>query len=46
MDRGPVGCSPWGSKELDTTEQLSTHTGVQNGLPVGAGCLGGRGEDL
>ena len=46
MDRGPVGCSPWVNKELDTTEQLSINTGVQNGLPVGAGCLGGRGEDL
>ena len=21
-----VGCSPWGCKELDMTEQLSTHT--------------------
>ena len=26
MDRGAWGdCSPWGLKELDTTEQLSTH---------------------
>ena len=21
----PLGCSPWGCKESDTTEQLSTH---------------------
>ena len=28
MDRGAwqAGCSPWGRKELDTTERLSTHT--------------------
>ena len=27
MDGGSlVGCSPWGRKELDMTEQLNTHT--------------------
>ena len=25
MDRGAWRASPWGSKELDTTEQLSLH---------------------
>ena len=25
MNRGLVGCSPWGLKESDTTEQLSAH---------------------
>ena len=25
MNRGLVGCSPWGLKELEATEQLSTH---------------------
>ena len=24
----PAGCSPWGYKESDTTEQLNTHTAV------------------
>ena len=24
--RNLAGCSPWGHKELNTTEQLSTHT--------------------
>ena len=27
-----VGYSPWGHKESDTTEHLSTHTGNRNGL--------------
>ena len=27
---GLVCCSPWGLKESDTTEQLSTHTGNYN----------------
>jgi len=26
--RSLVGCSPWGCKELDVTERLSTHTGM------------------
>ena len=26
MDRGVLGCSPGGCKELDMTEQLHTHT--------------------
>ena len=26
MDRDPGRYSPWGPKELDTTEQLNTHT--------------------
>ena len=26
VQRSLVSCSPWGRKELDTTEQLSTHT--------------------
>ena len=26
MDREAPGYTPWGQKELDTTEQLSTHT--------------------
>ena len=26
MDREAAGYSPWGHKESDTTEQLSTHT--------------------
>ena len=25
MDRGLVGYSPWGHKELDTTEQVTLH---------------------
>ena len=32
--RSLAGCSPWGSKELDTTERLSTHTPYfSNNLP-------------
>ena len=27
MERGPVGYSPWGRKELDTTDRLSSHSG-------------------
>ena len=27
--RSLTGFSPWGHKESDTTEQLSTHTGIQ-----------------
>ena len=27
--RSLVGCSPWGHKELDTTEPLNTHTLLQ-----------------
>ena len=27
--RSLVGCSPWGHKEMDTTERLSTHMSLQ-----------------
>ena len=27
-----VCCSPWGSKESDTTERLNTHTHTHNGI--------------
>ena len=31
MDRGAwLGYNPWGHKELDTTELLSTHTHIVN----------------
>ena len=30
--RSLAGCSPWGHKELDTTEQLSTHTWCKEGV--------------
>src|SRR5574338_251669 len=40
----PVGCSPWGRKELDTTEQLHFHfslscIGEGNGNPLQCSCL-------
>ena len=40
----PVGCSPWGCKELDTTEWLHFHfslscTGEGNGNPLQCSCL-------
>ena len=39
-----VGCSPWGRKELDTTEQLPFHfslscIGEGNGNPLQCSCL-------
>ena len=42
--RSLVGCSPWGSEELDTTEQLHFHfslscTGEGNGNPFQCSCL-------
>ena len=42
--RSLVGCSPWGSKELDTTEQIHFHfslarTGEGNGNPLQCSCL-------
>ena len=30
MDRGAWRASPWGRKELDMTERLSTHTHTKN----------------
>ena len=40
----PVGCSPWGQGELDTTERLHFHfslpcTGEGNGNPLQCSCL-------
>ena len=40
----PVGCSPWGHGESDTTEQLHFHfslpcTGEGNGNPLQCSCL-------
>ena len=40
----PVGCSPWGRKESDTTEQLHFHfslscIGEGNGNPLQCACL-------
>ena len=29
-----MGCSPWGYKELDTSEQLSTHMVNEGGRPA------------
>ena len=42
--RSLVGCSPWGCKELDTTEQLHFHfllscIGAGNGNPLQCSCL-------
>ena len=42
--RNLVGCSPWGHKELDTTERLHFHfslscTGEGNGNPLQCSCL-------
>ena len=42
--RSLVGCSPWGRKELDTTERLHVHfslscTGEGNGNPLQCSCL-------
>ena len=42
--RRPIGCSPWGRKELDTTERLPFHvslscTGEGNGNPLQCSCL-------
>ena len=42
--RSLVGCSPWGLKELDTTERLHLHfslscTGEGNGTPLQCSCL-------
>ena len=42
--RSLVGCSPWGRKELDTTEQLHFHfslscIGEGNGNPLQCSCL-------
>ena len=39
--RSLAGCSPWGHKESDTTEQLSTHTQGCRKLRVGWGELYG-----
>ena len=42
--RSPVGCSPWGRQESDTTEQLPFHfslscVGKGNGNPLQCSCL-------
>ena len=42
--RSLVGCSPWGSEELDTTERLQFHfsllcIGEGNGNPLQCSCL-------
>ena len=42
--RSPVGCSPWGSEESDTTERLHFHfsllsIGEGNGNPLQYSCL-------
>ena len=42
--RSPVGCSPWGHKESDTTERLHFHfslscIGEENGNPLQCSCL-------
>ena len=42
--RSPVGCSPWGHEELDTTERLHFHfslscIGEGNGNPLQCSCL-------
>ena len=42
--RSPVGCSPWGREELDTTERLHFHfslscIGEGNGNPLQCSCL-------
>ena len=42
--RSLVGCSPWGRRELDTTERLHFHfslscTGEGNGNPLQCSCL-------
>ena len=42
--RSPVGCSPWGREESDTTEWLTFHfslscTGEGNGNPLQTSCL-------
>ena len=42
--RSPVGCSPWGRKESDTTERLHFHfslscIGEGNGNPLQCSCL-------
>ena len=42
--RSPVGCSPWGQKESNTTEQLHFHfslscIGEGNGNPLQRSCL-------
>ena len=42
--RSLVGCSPWGCKESDTTEQLHSHfslscIGEGNGNPLQCSCL-------
>ena len=38
--RSPAGYSPWGCKELDTTERLSLTDGEMQGLAPGAPPLG------
>ena len=40
----PIGCSPWGGDESDTTEQLHFHfslscIGDRNGNPLQCSCL-------
>ena len=42
--RSPVGCSPWGRKESDTTERIHFHfsllcVGEGNGNPLQCSCL-------
>ena len=42
--RSPVGCSPWGLEELDTTERLHFHFSLScieegNGNPLQCSCL-------
>ena len=44
MDGGAMGCSPWGRKESDMTEQLHFHfslscIGKGNGNPLQSSCL-------
>ena len=47
--RSLVGCSPWGHKESDTTEQLHFHfslscIGEGNGNPLQCSCLENPGD--
>ena len=43
--RNLVGYSPWGRKELDTTERLThTHTHTHPGINAALGGDGGRGN--
>ena len=42
--RSLKGCSPWGCKESDRTEWLSTHTNLVKGLPTPCLGLTGKGQ--